>query len=572
MEDRGLRNSRFHRGLSAAARRSASLLVLLILAASALGAFAAAGEPALAQSSDDPSTHRSSDDGSSTGEATTPEPTTPTGTAAEGSSEEAPEEEGGILGGIKDAVGRGVGSFYGKIGREVFTAILRWIYEEAIVTGLEEVGDNLAKSAFGLPAPEGEILSRYDQLVDVVKPGILVGILLLGVTMMLQGANYNVAYTTQHGLPKLVFVAAALVFFPEFMRMISDVSSGIAKGFIGEAEISGAVTELLASGLKSGGPLSVFMIIGQVAMLGIGALVVAVAILKNIAFSILFIAGPVALILYPIPGLSGATGAWFRGIVACAAIPMLYSLELTVGSWIVRAPELVFGSAGEIPIFNVLAGVVLLWIMWKTPFKVMGWAFGSYGAGGGFASSVARGVAVSTISRGLATAAGALVGSAAGPAGTAAGAKVGGAAGGMASSAGSTAVAGAASRGALVGGRPAAGTLTSGGASSGPSAPGAIGGPPSKGLPPSSSSRRMLPASYAPTGGGQRALPAPQRATDTGSSVPAEAGIVGSPLGSKAGEGSGPSGSSPANADPPHAASFGVAGREDYRLPNRRTG
>jgi hypothetical protein len=456
----------------------------------------------------------------------------------------------------------------------VFTAILQWIYDEAIVTGLKEVGDNLAESAFGLPAPEGEILSRYDQLVDVVKPGVLVGILLLGITMMLQGANYNVAYTTQHGLPKLVFVAAALVFFPEFMRMISDVSSGIAKGFIGEAELSGAVTELLASGLKLGGSLSVFMIIGQVAMLGIGALVVAVAILKNIAFSILFIAGPIALILYPIPGLSGVTGAWFRGIVACTAIPMLYSLELTVGSWIVKAPELVFGSAGEIPIFNVLASVVLLWIMWKTPFKVMGWAFGSYGAGGGFASSVARGVAVSTISRGLATAVGALMGFAGGPAGAAAGAKIGGAAAGTATSAGSTAVTGVASRGALVGGRPVAGVLGSGGASSGPSAPRATGGPPPKGLPPSSfpSSGRMLPASYAPTGGGQRALPAPQRAIEVGSSALAKAGSAGSLPGSKAGEGSESSGSSSANANPSSTASFGGAAREDSRSPNRRTG
>lgn len=570
MKERRLRSSGFHRGPSAAARRSAKLLVVLLLAMSVLGAFAAAGEPALAQSSDDSSAQRPDDDSSSTGEATTPEQTTPTGTATESLPEEDSGEEGGILGGIKDAVGRGVGSFYGKIGQEVFTAILEWIYDEAIVTGLEEVGDNLAKSAFGLPAPEGEILSRYDQLVDVVKPGILVGILLLGVMMMLQGANYNVAYTTQHGLPKLVFVAGALIFFPEFMRMISDVSSGIAKGFIGEAEISGAVKELLASGLKSGGPLSVFMIIGQVAMLGIGALVVAVAILKNIAFSILFIAGPVALILYPIPGLSGVTGAWFRGIVACAAIPMIYSLELTVGSWIVKAPELVFGSAGTIPIFNVLAGVVLLWLMWKTPFKVMGWAFGSYGAGGGFASSVARGVAVSTISRGLATAAGALMGFAGGPTG----AKVGGAAAGTATSAGSTAVAGAASRGALADGRPVAGALGSGGASSGPSAPGAIGGPSPKSLPPSSSpsSGRMLPASYAPTGGGQRALPAPQRADEAGSFAPATASVGGSPFGSKVGESLESSGSSSANTDPSPAASFGGSGREDDRSPSRRTG
>lgn len=319
----------------------------------------------------------------------------------------------------------------------MLVCMLSWAYDEGIKTGGEEVGGYLAKSAFGLPAPEGEILARYEQMVGSVKPGILVGMLALGIMMMVQSANYNVAYASQHGLPKLVFAAGALVFFPDIMKMVSELSGGVATGFVGEAELGGAMRDLIVAGFQSGGPLSVFMIIGQVAVLLMAVLVVVVAVLKNVLFALLFIVGPLAMILSVVPGMGGIASAWVRGVLACAAIPLLYSIEVTIGSWAVRAPEMIFGAVGGLPVFKILVACVLLWMMWKTPFAVLGWAFHSYSGpnvGSGMFSQVARGVAVSTITRKLAAAVG-------GPAGATAGSAAGGAGASLAKMQGSVSAA-----------------------------------------------------------------------------------------------------------------------------------
>lgn len=350
--------------------------------------------------------------------------------AGEPSGQSAEEESGesGDLGGACPEVGIAslLSGGLGDAAVDMLVCMLSWSYENGIRAGGEEVGGYLAKSAFGLPAPEGEILARYEQMVSSVKPGILVGMLALGVMMMVQSANYNVAYASQHGLPKLVFAAGALVFFPDIMRMVSELSGGVATGFVGEAELGGAMRDLIVAGFQSGGPLSVFMIIGQVAVLLMAVLVVVVAALKNVLFALLFIVGPLAMILSVVPGMGGVASAWVRGVLACAAIPLLYSVEVTIGSWAVRAPEMIFGAAGGLPVFKILVACVLLWLMWKTPFAVLGWAFHSYSGpnvGSGMFSQIAKGVAVSTITRKLAAAAG---GAAGGPAGAAAGAAAGG--------------------------------------------------------------------------------------------------------------------------------------------------
>ena len=365
--------------------RSPRLLALIAGLLLALSVLLALSAPATAQSTDDLM-------GGSP-----PEETAPSGGSglddSSGGLEETPDETG--------STGEACSWFppdFGCIAVKSMLAIFGMLWEDGIEKGIEELQEALTKSAFGLPAPSGELTARYDGLVEKVKPGILVGVLLLGLMMMLRSANYNVAYTTQHGLPKLVFVAAALAFFPDFMKMVADLSGGMATEFVGESQISGAVRDLIDAGMKNGGPLSIFMIIGQVCVLAVGFLVVAVAILKNIAFSILFIMGPLALILYPVPGFANVAGAWFRGIVACVAIPLIYSVEVTVGSWIVKAPELIFGSAGgALSVFKIIAAVMLLWIMWKTPFKALEWAFHSYssssGGGRGLVSGVVKGVA-----------------------------------------------------------------------------------------------------------------------------------------------------------------------------------
>jgi hypothetical protein len=298
---------------------------------------------------------------------------------------------------ISDPVGSAV---------KMFQAMLDWAFEEAVGKGLKEVRMQLAKTAFGLPAPSGPLVEGYEQIADLVRPVVLIAILLLGISMMLDTANKNVAYATHTTLPEIAFIAFALVFFPILMRMVCDVSGLLASGLIGEASIDQAGAKVMGDMFLTVGPnAGVLYVVSAIAMLVVGFMVMLVSLLKNVFFAILYVIGPLAIVLRLIPGLSEISGAWFRGIIACAMIPILYSVEIMVGSWIVSAPDMLMPvpAKGD-ELFGMLAGVCVLWIMWKTPFKVLGWAFASYSgpkAGKGSVASIAKTVVVKTVTKGV---------------------------------------------------------------------------------------------------------------------------------------------------------------------------
>jgi hypothetical protein len=362
------------------------LLTPLVAAGLLLSSVAA---PALAQM---PPIGTGSDDGRGAQE----ERSTENGSGA--AAEDEGHEAGSMCsaGSILEAITGGIDSLVGMIlgcGFEI-------TFEKVVVRGNEELGDSLADAAFALPAPDkgGKLVGYYERLVDKVKPALVVGVLLLGLGMMLQSANYNTNYAVLQGLPRLVFVALALAFFPQFIGMVSELSGGLAVSFMDEAHVGGALRDMVAASAVPG--LSVLGVLGQILMLLSGLLVLIVAIARNMIFSVLYLLGPLALIAYPIPGVSGITASWFRGVIACFAISVIYCVEATIGSWIVDAPELVFGKgAGVSPVFNVLAMVLLFWIMWKTPFKVLEWAFqGYYAPGSGF-GGLMSGVAKSFVKK-----------------------------------------------------------------------------------------------------------------------------------------------------------------------------
>ncbi len=297
---------------------------------------------------------------------------------------------------ISDPVGSAV---------KMFQAMLDWAFEEAVGKGVKEVRMQLAKTAFGLPTPSGPLVDGYEQIADLVRPVVLIAILLLGISMMLDTANKNIAFATQTTLPEIAFIAFALVFFPILMQMICDVSGLLASGLIGEANIDQAGAKVMGDMFLTVGPnAGVLYVVSAIAMLIVGFMVMLVSLLKNVFFAILYVIGPLAIVLRLIPGLSEISGAWFRGIVACAMIPILYSVEIMVGSWIVSAPDMLMPvpAKGD-ELFGMLAGVCVLWVMWKTPFKVLGWAFASYSgpkAGKGTVASIAKTVVVKTITKG----------------------------------------------------------------------------------------------------------------------------------------------------------------------------
>jgi hypothetical protein len=304
------------------------------------------------------------------------------------------EERPGLREFMTDPVGASV---------KMFKAMLEWAFEAAVGQGLEDVGKALQESAFGLPEPAGPLIDLYEQIADFVRPVVLIAILLLGTLMMMHSARYDVAYATQNALPEIAFTAVILVFFPTFMNMVSDLSGLLASGVVGESTLDAASTKVMTDVFSEMDPDAATLMIAAtaIAMLVVGFMVMCVCLLKNVFFAILFVIGPFAIVLRVVPGLGDIFGAWFRGILACAIIPVLYSVEIMVGSWIVSAPEIVTQTNSDNNgLFAMLTGVCVLWVMWKTPFKVLGWAFSSY-SGKGTISSVAKTLVVKTITKGV---------------------------------------------------------------------------------------------------------------------------------------------------------------------------
>ena len=295
------------------------------------------------------------------------------GTEESGTEESGEEDsEGGLVSGIAE---------------DVFNTIMTHVVEKTGDAAAGWATDFLTEGAFSLPEPEGEIKTFYDQVSGVVQPGAIVLLLLTGLMLTLRGANYNTSYATQNALPKIVFFFAALAFFPEVMGMISDLTKNLASALVDPSQISDAYVRLVEAQAKSGGLLGGAIVLVAAVML---LFLLAISIFESFLFGVLFIAGPLAMFVYPIPTLSGLTGQWFKATIACSAIPLLWAIEASIGSALISAPEMMFGEGYSNNFIVPVLVLVLSWVMIKTPFKVFEWCFYGYSAGNGLVGHVAK--------------------------------------------------------------------------------------------------------------------------------------------------------------------------------------
>lgn len=368
--------------------------------------------------------------GSTPDETSSPSPPDTSTSSTSSTSSATPDTSGDVYGSREEP-----GGLTGMV-LDWFKTIMGFVYDSTVGDLIGKVGEALQAGILGLPAPSGEVASMYEGMVGAMRPVILVGILITALLMMLRTSNYDVAYAGFHALPKFIGVAVAFAFLPEFMRILSEMTLDISGALLpsGERALTGDVElfEATLSNLTAPGGL-ILNIVLAIAFTIVGFMVVLVAMLKNILFQMLFIAGPFALASSIIPGVSHLAASWFRGVLACAAIPIFWSLELGIGTVIVSSPGVLFGQMVNVlgswsdGIFTSLGAIVILWVMYKTPFKVLEWAFESYdssrGAWRGLARSVMIGVAATGVRSGIRTLAGAAAG---GGAGAAAGAAAGG--------------------------------------------------------------------------------------------------------------------------------------------------
>ena len=332
-----------------------------------------------------------SPDGSSSADPASADPSSePTDdTVADGSSEDVygreEEDPGGLAGMVLDW----------------FKTIMGFVYDSTVGDLIKKVAEALQAGILGLPAPSGEVASMFEGMVGAMRPVILVGILVTALLMMLRTSNYDIAYAGFSALPRFIGLGIAFAFLPQFMEILSKMTLDVSEAFLPSADraaIAGvelfesAVTNMLGAGFLN--------IILAIVFTIVGFGVVLVAVLKNILFQLLFIAGPFALASSVIPGVNHLAASWFRGVLACAAIPVLWSLELGIASVIVASPEVIFGEMVDVlgawsdGIFTSIGAILVLYVMYKTPFKVLEWAFESYDSSRGAWRGLARGVAV----------------------------------------------------------------------------------------------------------------------------------------------------------------------------------
>ena len=295
------------------------------------------------------------------------EPTSvaPTSAAPAGSSDDG---SGGILGIIMDG----------------FIGIMNKIWDWTFGWALEAMAEAFQGELLSLPTFDGNgpVIGFYTGAVEKIRPIILVGILVLGILMMVRSDNYDLAYAGFQGLPKLIGIAIAFAFLPVFMGELARITAGISEAFgPSGGDLDAAGRELFEASIGNMAVANFLNLILLVAAVIVSVLLVVVAILNKLLYSILFVGGAFALAASVVPSFQSLAGSWFRGVVASAAIPALWSIEAGIGSVVVTSPNTIFGSMTNSLGFisesavTSIGAILTMWVMYKTPFKCIEWAF-----------------------------------------------------------------------------------------------------------------------------------------------------------------------------------------------------
>jgi hypothetical protein len=281
-------------------------------------------------------------------------------------------------------------------GLDIFDAIMGHLYEKAVEEPGAEAARYVTEDALALPETgEGGLSETYEKISDAVKPGAVPAMLLLGYLIMFRGTNYNAAYTAQSSLPKVFVFVVGLGFFPELVDMLVDIAGGLTQVLVTDEGVQGFIGGAFeTSGGEPGkaGGTAVLAVFGQVVMTLMLILVGFTSVLKNVIFGLLFVGGPVPMFFYAVPGMAGVAAAWFRAVIACLLLPVLFAAEIGIGAVMAKTPSLVFGGpAGDTPLASVVIGIVVLYAMWQTPRQLLSWAFSGHWASGGFVSRFVAG-------------------------------------------------------------------------------------------------------------------------------------------------------------------------------------
>ncbi|HEX5116311.1 MAG TPA: hypothetical protein VFW65_14035 [Pseudonocardiaceae bacterium] len=224
------------------------------------------------------------------------------------------------------------------------------------------------------------LLGSYALLV------VLAGALLMGYETL------QARYSVKEIAPRIVvgFLAGALSLWlaTKGIQIANSVAQAVLGGGVDPTRAADTLRNLVLGSLGGG----IFLIVIGLVLAGM-LVVLLITYIVRVALTLLLIAGaPLALMFHALPQTEGIAYGWYRLYGGVLVIQIGQSGVLIIAIRVFLAPGgfSVFGPTGS-GLVNLLVALALMYILFKIPFWVLGWARGGGGGRRSLLGSVVRG-------------------------------------------------------------------------------------------------------------------------------------------------------------------------------------
>ena len=231
-----------------------------------------------------------------------------------------------------------------------------------------------------LPDPADPV--QWPTMHHLERDTTAVAVAFLPVTFAVAAARYTASGVTggahhpAESVSRLLGASAGLLLFPwAFQNAVAavNVTTSALLSFASiDHGLKRALALMFAGGIAFGvtGPVVALLVIAAI-LLAVGLLMIKVALLA--LFALLFVSGPLALALSPVPELHGAWRTWLGVLVALALIPVGWCLLFAVAGAI-SADITHIGTPAAIGtrLVGFFAGVLTFFLAFRWPFFLLG--------------------------------------------------------------------------------------------------------------------------------------------------------------------------------------------------------
>ncbi len=297
---------------------------------------------------------------------------------------------GAIEGTILDGFNAIIDFLFGGLQAAITVALIKWIITIPNLSG-GHVGDLESRIALGAGA-----LLAATMTVSIVR-------------FWGSGLTGGGAWAGAEGIARAAVAACLIGLWPRIFDLAVQLSNAMQSGILNEGaehQLKSLFQNIGKVGFFTAGTVPVFLSIvtAIVGMLMLLALVAMKIIITSLTI-VLFCAMPLALVLWPIPELSGAAKFCLRSLGVVLAIPVVWCILFGAFAAIgadtftfhnTGKDQGIFGTTLNVAIVRPLVSISLLYLALVMPRRLLQMAPFMGGGGGGIVRTIATGAALRT--------------------------------------------------------------------------------------------------------------------------------------------------------------------------------